>query len=254
MGYWRPFCSVSPARLAASPARGGVHSRISDRWCWGLRHAALAEALPRQWEGTVDADELDHTAAQKGHATQGGQTALGRRARGRRKQREPGRGHADKDRPAMMAGGSRHRSVVIQATRACTMKPVQKAADLAVQTGRRRYTDSASRDRALQGDGPDDVKHTKTEEARGEGQEHRAECLCSWLTPSWRVCRGVSQCNRPGDIGFLQFLRNVRPLKAFAQADLSSQAAFDPAMASWANTGELVTCFDHVELRQTAIN
>jgi hypothetical protein len=93
--------------------------------------------MPRQLEGTVEADELDHTAGQKGHAKHGGKKVLGRRARGRRKTREPGRGHDDKDRPAIIAWVSRQGAVVIQATRDFTIKTVQKAADLAVQAGSR---------------------------------------------------------------------------------------------------------------------
>src|SRR2546428_9939969 len=89
--------------------------------------------MHRQLEGTVEADDLYHTAGNKGQAKQGGKKSLGRRARGRRKKREPGRGHDDKDRPAMIAWVSRQGSVVIQATRDFTVKTVQKAADLAVQ-------------------------------------------------------------------------------------------------------------------------
>jgi len=70
-----------------------VHVRTSYRWCWGLRNAALSYEMQRQVEGTVEADELYHTAGQKGQAKQGGKQSLGRRARGRRKKREPGRGH-----------------------------------------------------------------------------------------------------------------------------------------------------------------
>jgi hypothetical protein len=38
-------------------------------------------------EGTVEADDLYHTAGTKGQAKQGGKKGLGRRARGRRKKR-----------------------------------------------------------------------------------------------------------------------------------------------------------------------
>jgi ISXO2 transposase-like protein len=103
-------------------------------------------------EGTVEADDLYHTAGQKDQAQGGGnKKTLGRRARGRRKKREPGRGHYDKDRPAIIAWVSRHGAVVIQATRDCTVKTVQKAADLAVHAGSRLYTDSASSYRAVKG-------------------------------------------------------------------------------------------------------
>jgi hypothetical protein len=58
--------------------------------------------------------------------------------------RHPSAGHYDKDRPAIIACVSRQGGVVIQATRDFTVKTVQKAADLAVYTGSRLYTDSAS--------------------------------------------------------------------------------------------------------------
>jgi hypothetical protein len=67
----------------------------------------------RPLEGTVEADELYYTAGNKGQAKQGRKKALGRRARGRRKKREPGRGHYDKDRPAIIAWVSRQGAVVI---------------------------------------------------------------------------------------------------------------------------------------------
>jgi hypothetical protein len=108
----------------------------------------------------VEADDLYHTAGNKGQAKQGGKKALGRRARGRRKKREPGRDHYDKDRPAIIAWVSRQGTVVIQATRDFTVKTVQKAADLAVQAGSRLYTDSANSYRALKGYVHEFVKHT----------------------------------------------------------------------------------------------
>jgi hypothetical protein len=89
----------------------------------------------RQLAGTVEADDLYHTAGQKGQAKRGGKKALGRRPRGRRKKPEPGRGHFDKDRPAIIAWVSRQGGVVVQAARDFTVKTVQKAADLAVKTG-----------------------------------------------------------------------------------------------------------------------
>ena len=127
----------------------GVHIRTGYRWCWWLRNAALSYEMERQLEGTVEADDLYHTAGHKGQAKQGGKKSLGRRARGRRKKREPGRGHYDKDRPAIIAWVSRQGAVVIHATRDFTVKTVQKAADLAVQAGSRLYTDSASSYRAV---------------------------------------------------------------------------------------------------------
>lgn len=69
---------------------------------------------------------------------------MDRELRKRRKKREPGPGHYDKDRPAIIAWVSRQGgSVVIQATQDFTVKMVQKAAHLAIQSGSRLYTDSA---------------------------------------------------------------------------------------------------------------
>src|SRR5215831_1555230 len=129
----------------------GVHTRTRYRWCWWLRNTAVSYETERQVAGMVEADDLSHTAGQKGQAQGGGKKALGRRARSRRKKREPGRGHYDKDRPAIIAWVSRQGAVVLQVTRDFTVKTVQKATNLAVQAGSRLYTDSASSYRAVKG-------------------------------------------------------------------------------------------------------
>jgi transposase len=210
--------------------------------------------MHRQLEGTIEADDLYHTAGNKGQAKQGRKKSLGPWPRGRRKKREPGRGHYDKDRPAIIAWVSRQGAVVIQATKDFTVKTVQRAADMAVKTGSRLYTDSASSYRAVKGDVHEFVNHTQQEYARGEVHENRAECLFSFLKPYLRVFRGVSKYNLPGYVGFFQFLRNFRQYTAFEQAELILQAALDPAIASRARRGEFVTWFDHFDLLQTARN
>ena len=134
------------------------------------------------------------------------------------------------------------------------MKTVQKAADLAVQAGSRLYTDSASSYRAVKGYVHEFVNHTQKAYARGEVHEHRAECLFSWLKPYLRVLRGLSQCNLPGDVGFVQCLRNFRQQNACEQAELILRAALDPTIARRARGGEFVKCLDHFDLLQTAIN
>ena len=232
----------------------GVHIRTSYRWCWWLRNAALSYEMQRQVEGTVEADELYHTAGQKGQAKHGGKKALGRRARGRRMKREPGRGHYDKDRPAIIAWVSRQGAVVIQATRDFTVKTVQKAADLAVHAGSRLYTDSASSYRLIMGYMHDSVNHTKKAYTRGDVHENRAECLFSLLKPYLRVFRGVSKTNLPGYVGFFQFLRNFYQLTAFEQAEMILYAALDPAVAGKARKGDFVRCLDHFKLLQSPIN
>jgi transposase-like protein len=232
----------------------GVHIRTGYRWCGWLRNAALSYEMARQLDGTVEADELYHTAGHKGQAKTGGKKALGRRARGRRKKREPGRGHDDQDRPAIIAWVSRQGGVVIQATRDLTVKTVQKAADLAMPAGSKLYTDSASSYRLITGYEHDSVNHTKKEDARGEVHENRAACLLSLLKPDLRVFRGISKTNLPGYVGFLQFLRNFHQLTAFEQAELILHTALDPSVASKARKGDFVRCLDHFELLQSPIN
>jgi hypothetical protein len=106
----------------------------------------------------------------------------------------------------------------------------------------------------VQGYGHAYVNHTTKEEARGEVHAQRAACLFAWLKPYLRVWRGVSKGHLPGDVGFLQFLRNVRQHNACEQAELILRAALDPTIARKANKGEFVMCFDHFDLLQTAIN
>jgi len=204
--------------------------------------------------GTVEADDLYHTAGHKGHAKQGGTKSLGRTPRGRRKKREPGRGHYDKDRPAIIAWISRQGGVVIHVTRDFTVKTVQKAADLAVHAGSRLYTDSASSYRVLKGYVHDLVNHTRKEYARGDVHENRAECLFSLLKPYLRVFRGISKTTLPGYVGFFQFLRNFYQLTAFEQAEMILYAALDPAVAGKARKGDFVRGLDHFKLLQSPIN
>jgi transposase len=179
---------------------------------------------------------------------------LGRRARGRRKQREPGRGHYKKDRPAIIAWVSRQGAVIIQATKDFTVQTVQTAANLTVQADSRLYTDSASSYRAVQGYVHEDVNHARKEYVRGDVHENRAEGLFSLLKPYLRVFRGLSKYNLPGYVGFFQFLWNFHQRNAFEQAELILHAALDPVIASRAREGEFVRCFGHFELLQTAIN
>jgi hypothetical protein len=210
--------------------------------------------MQRQVAGTAEADALYHTAGQKGQAIGGGKKALGRRARGRRKKREPGRGPYEKDRPAIIAWVSRQGAVVLQATRDCTVKTVQKSANIAVQAGSRLSTDSASSDRGVRGCLPEFVNHTQKEYARGDVHENRAECLFALLKPSLRMFRGLSKLNLPGYVGCFQCLRNFRQRNASEQAELILPAVLAPMLASRAKQGAFVTCFDHFDLLQTAIN
>jgi transposase-like protein len=57
--------SCSSRRIAREV---GVHMRTSYRWCWWLRNAALSYEMEWPLEGTVEADDLYHTAGHKGQA------------------------------------------------------------------------------------------------------------------------------------------------------------------------------------------
>lgn len=133
------------------------------------------------------------------------------------------------------------------------MKTVQRAADPAVRTGSRPSTDSASHYRALQGYLHEYVNHTQKEYAHGEVHENRAEYLFALLKTYWRVFRGVSKGNLPGDIGFFQFLRNFRQHNACEQAELILWVALNPTSARKAKKGEFITHFAHLIL-QTVIH
>jgi ISXO2-like transposase domain len=246
-----PCFSCSSRRIAREL---GVHIRTSYRWCWWLRNAALSYETDRHLEGTIEADELYHTAGNKGRAKHGGNKPLGRRLRRRRKKRDPRRGHYDKDRPALIAWVSRQGSVVIQAIKDFTVKTVQRAADLAVQAGSQLYTDSANSYRALKGYVHAFVNHTQKEYACGDVHENRAECLFSLPKLYLRVFRSLSKSNLPGYLGFFQFLRNLHQQNAFEQAELIFQAALDPALARRSRRGDFVKDFDRFDLLQTVIN
>jgi hypothetical protein len=156
--------------------------------------------------------------------------------------------------PAIIAWVSRQGAVVIQATKDFTVQTVQKAAEIAVRTGSRLSTDSASSYRAVQGYVHAFVNHTQKEYARGDVHENRAECLFALLKPYLRVFRGVSKGNLAGYIGFFQFLRTFHQLNAFEQAEMILQAALDPTIASRARQGDFVRCLDRFKLLQSPIN
>jgi len=116
-GFWRLFCCVSPVRRVVSPGSWASISVPAIAGAGGCAMPLLSYEMHRQLEGTVEADDLYHTAGNKGQSKQGGKKSLGRRARGRRKKREPGRGHYDKDRPAIIAWVSRQGAVVVHAVK-----------------------------------------------------------------------------------------------------------------------------------------
>src|SRR4029434_9635033 len=97
-----------------------------------------------------------------------------------------------------------HYTIVPIMSKDFTVQTVQKAAEIAVRTGSRLYTDSASSYRAVKGYVHEFVNHTRKEYARGDVHENRAECLFSLLKPYLRVFRGLSKYNLPGYVGFFQ--------------------------------------------------
>jgi len=53
-----------------------VHSCTSYRWGWWLRNTAVSYETGRQLEGIIEADDLYHTAGQKGQAKRGGKKLI----------------------------------------------------------------------------------------------------------------------------------------------------------------------------------
>jgi hypothetical protein len=112
--------------------------------------------MHRQLEGTVAADDPLPDLRQQGASQAGQEEVVG----------TPGQDHDDKDRPAIIAWVSRQGTVVIQATRDFTVKTLQKAAEIAVRTGSRLSTDSASSYRTVKGYVHAFVNQTQKEYAR----------------------------------------------------------------------------------------
>jgi hypothetical protein len=131
----------------------------------------------------------------------------------------PGRGHDDKDRPALIAWVRRPPPSGIPAPPDGTVQTGQQAADRAVHTGQRLSTDSASSSRARTDSRHDQGKQTRKAEARGAGHAPRAEGLWSCLPPSLWGLRGLSTTPRPGKGGFLPCVRTGHHLTAGAQAE-----------------------------------
>jgi len=232
----------------------GIHIRTAYKWCWWLRNAALSYEVHRQLDGTVEADEIYQTAGNKGQSKAGGSKELNHEPRKRGKKQTPGRGHYNKDSPAIIAWVSRKGYTVFSVVKDFTTETVQKAANIAVKAGSVIYTDSAKSYKALVGYIHDSVNHSQHEYARDDVHENRAENSFSLLRPFLAVFRGISKCNLPGYIGFFQFLRNFRNLNAFQQAEVILHAALDPNVANKARKGEFVKLFDHFQLLHTVIN
>src|SRR5262245_55843171 len=87
----------------------GVHVSTGYRWCWWLRNAALSYEIGRKLEGTVEADDLYHTAGHKGQAKKGGTKSLGRKPRAARSASPGGAITTKIDRP--LSPGSAARGV-----------------------------------------------------------------------------------------------------------------------------------------------
>lgn len=210
------------------------------RLCGWLRNLALKKEEKRKLDGTVEADEIYQTAGSKGQqADTGGPKDLGRDPRNRGLKKGPGRGHADKDTPCIIAWVSRKGKAVLNVVKDFTAATVQKAAQKALRKGCRVFTDSAKSYRVLTSLGffHESVNHSQGEWVRGEVHENRAEMIWSLLKFYLLAFRGVSKALLPGYVGFFQFLFNHRSQTAFQKAELLLCAALDPAQVQFARQG-----------------
>jgi hypothetical protein len=139
-------------------------------------------------------------------AKTGGSKELEHLPRKRGKRQPPGRGHYEKDSPAIIAWVSRTGYTMLKVVRDFTIETAQKAANIAVKTGSVIYTDSAKSYAALVGYIHDSVNHSQREYARGEVHENRAENtflqLVLMLRPG-RRCREIIEHPDPSIPGIL---------------------------------------------------
>lgn len=232
----------------------GSHIRTAYHWCWYFRNAAISYEIHRQLEGIVEADEIYQTAGNKGQSISGGCKRMNHLPRKRGKKQPPGRGHYEKDSPAIIAYISRTGWTVLTVVKDFTIETVQKSTDIAVKSGSTIYTDSAKSYKALIGYIHDCVNHSQKEYARGEVHENRSENCFSLLRPYLGVFRGISKANLPGYIGFFQFMRNYCKLNAFEQSEMILHAVLNPDIANRVRNGDFVKQLDHFKLLQTIIN
>jgi transposase-like protein len=232
----------------------GSHIRTAYHWCWYFRNAAISYEICRQLDGIVEADEIYQTAGNKGQSKTGGCKELNHQPRKRGKKQPPGRGHYEKDSPAIIAYVSRSGYTVLIVAKDFTIETVQKSTNIAVKSGSTIYTDSAKSYKALVGYIHDCVNHSQKEYARGEVHENRSENCFSLLRPYLDVFRGIGKANLPGYIGFFQFMRNHSPLNAFQQSEMILHAMLDPDITSKIKKGDFVKQLDHFKLLQSVIN
>src|SRR5215467_5660327 len=116
-------CAPLPCCAGSSYRRPPASPRPS-LWCWWLRNAALSYEMHRQLEGTVEAEDLSHTAGNKGREEVVGTPATWPSEETRARAGTLRQGPASHYRVGQPPG-----AVVMQATRDCTVKTVQKAAD-----------------------------------------------------------------------------------------------------------------------------
>lgn len=234
---------------------------------WSLRNLGLSYEVETVLQGIVEADEIYQTAGQKGQAPiVGGKKFLeseseseseserGPRKRGRKN--PPGRGHYDKDTPAIITFFARKGKAVFKVVRDFTFDTVQRVALQAVKVGSTVFTDSAKSYRILSQIGflHDFVNHSIGEYVREDVHENGAEGLFSLLKPYLWVFRGVSKENLPAYCGFFQFLLNHRHLTAFKKAELLLYAGLDPKVAFAARKGKFAQRFNHSLLLHPLIN
>lgn len=229
--------AVSSLRIATEL---GIAFSTAYRLGGWVRNLALHQEEGRKLSGTIEADEIYQTAGRKGRSpATGDPQPLGRDARRRGLKKGPGRGHADKDTPCIIAWVSRAGNAVLQVVQDFTTQTVEHAATAALEKGSRVFTDSAKSYRVLStlGFEHESVNHSQGEWVRGEVHENRAEMLWSLLKFYLWTFRGVSKGLLGGYVGFFQFLFNHRSLTAFQKAELLLSQALDPAQVPYAQQG-----------------
>jgi transposase-like protein len=163
--------------------------------------------------GTVEADEVYVVAGHKGYPEI--VRKLGRNGRRRRLKGKRGRGTLAKEKPPIFGLFQRNGDVAIQMLPNVQQATMQPIVTNTVKLGRLLYTDGYDIYNPVTdcGYAHKMVNHSQGEYARdadGDGfhevHVNNLEGLWSWLRPH----RGISQEKLPLDLGFFEFVHNIR--------------------------------------------
>jgi transposase-like protein len=193
---------------------------------WRLIEAAIGRESDRRLSGTVEVDEFYVSAGHKGAPESSPNLARphaeATRGRERGVRREPGRGHADKDRPVVFVLVARGGLRIVEAGASIDQATLRPLFERYVPQGSRVCADSARCYTLLGALGyqVEQVNHGAGEYVRGDVHENTAECEIGLLQQFLLAHRGISMATLPSYLKLHQFRRNERERAYWEQACL----------------------------------